>query len=151
MVDFLKDKPTTEIVKRLEGGFSPVIDGQYLTEEPMTSLKAGRFQKVPIVLGFTKHEGTGFVFDIAQNTQVGDYETAVKVVNETVKVRFFRGNPNADAIVDAILNEYNIKEMVGNPDKLTEALVDMYGDLFFVMPAFAMADLHSSRFFVLQG
>jgi len=43
--------------------FSPVIEGhgdgdEFLTEDPMTILKEGRFNKVPMIMGVNTGDGT---------------------------------------------------------------------------------------------
>ena len=46
---------------------------------------------------------------------------------------FYRGHPAADSIIRALCEEY-LDEAGADTVKLTQALVEMYGDLLFVAP-----------------
>ena len=59
---------------------------------------------------------------------------------------FYRGHPAADAIIRALCEEY-LDEADGETIKLTQALVEMYGDLLFVAPTIPHAVAHSSSSF----
>ncbi|GAA0230917.1 carboxylesterase/lipase family protein [Actinomadura nitritigenes] len=41
-------------------GWEPVIDGSVVTEDPASAIKAGRYQKVPLIVGSNKDEGRLF-------------------------------------------------------------------------------------------
>ena len=131
---------------RLEEGFNPTIDGTYLTESPQRSLDAGKFHNIDMMLGFNTHEGIGFIQEMARSKTVKSYDVALRIVEDTIKVRFFRGNPNGTAIVSAILDEYKVKEKRDKAEELMETLVDMYGDVLFALPSVRLANIHSGGY-----
>ena len=58
---------------------------------------------------------------------------------------FYRGHPAADSIIRALCEEY-LDEAGSDTVKLTQALVEMYGDLLFVAPTIQKVSLHSSKY-----
>ena len=58
---------------------------------------------------------------------------------------FYRGHPAADSIIRALCEEY-LDEAGSDTIKLTQALVEMYGDLLFVAPTIQNASYHSSEY-----
>ena len=67
------------------------------------------------------------------------------MLDRIVKVSFFRGNPNADAIIAAILDYYLAGVADDDKQGITAAMVDMYGDMLFVGSTFSMADQLSGK------
>ena len=59
---------------------------------------------------------------------------------------FYRGHPAADSIIRALCEEY-LDDAGSDTIKLTQALVEMYGDLLFVAPTIPHAVAHSSSSF----
>ena len=57
---------------------------------------------------------------------------------------FYRGHPAGDSIVRALCKEY--LDCAGDDvTQLTNALVEMYGDLLFVAPTIQKTLFHSSK------
>ena len=66
---------------------------------------------------------------------------------------FYRRHPAADSIIRALCEEY-LDEAGNDTVKLTQALVEMYGDLLFVAPTIQNVSYHSSKYLtsiVLNG
>ena len=60
---------------------------------------------------------------------------------------FYRGHPAADSIIRALCEEY-LDEAGSDTVKLTQALVEMYGDLLFVAPTIQNVSYHSSEYLI---
>eukprot|EP00456_Euglypha_rotunda_P044865 TRINITY_DN3546_c0_g1_i6.p1 TRINITY_DN3546_c0_g1~~TRINITY_DN3546_c0_g1_i6.p1 ORF type:complete len:337 (+),score=65.01 TRINITY_DN3546_c0_g1_i6:442-1452(+) len=59
----------------------PVIDGHYVTDQPITNFYAGKYQKTkPLIMGTVLEEGYLFVWEIfpTSNATYGEYEASVK-------------------------------------------------------------------------
>ena len=44
------------------GAWQPVVDGELLADQPLRLLQAGKFHRVPIVMGTNSNEGTSFAY-----------------------------------------------------------------------------------------
>ena len=98
-----------------------------------------------LLLGFNKDEGAQFVFMLAQALSVSRTEDAHGIIETVIKKIFFRGSPAGDRIVRAVMERY-FRDVDGmSPDRLTQALSDMYGDVLFIAPAVNVANRHSGN------
>jgi para-nitrobenzyl esterase len=59
------------------GPFGPVVDGEFLTDQPRTLYKGGKIAKVPYLLGSNMDEGTLFEIGMTPVTDQGGLTTAL--------------------------------------------------------------------------
>ncbi|GLF96881.1 carboxylesterase/lipase family protein [Streptomyces yaizuensis] len=57
----MRSRPAAEVLSAMGQTGSPAYGGELLPEHPSDALRAGRFLKVPVLLGTTRDEGRGFV------------------------------------------------------------------------------------------
>ena len=82
--------------------FSPVVDGVMITEQPFTSLKAGRYDTTKdIIIGVTEHETEIYVRSLFQNP-VNDI-----VMKLGMRAIFWGDETDADGIINGAIELYN--------------------------------------------
>ena len=97
--------------------WGPVVDGAMITGQPSTLLKAGNFNKVPMLLGANQDEGTLFIYAAGSTAMTkAAYESAVKTTYA--------------AKASQILALYP----ASNYKSPAHAFADLLGDLAFVCP-----------------
>jgi para-nitrobenzyl esterase len=118
---------------RFSGGtarwdFNPVVDGTVIPDQPRTLVNAGKFAKVPYVLGSNFEEGRLFLLGAAAVATDADYEAAVE--------RLF------GAAAPTVLKTYPAGDF---PSRL-DALVRIWGDFRLGCPTY-----ESAQRFAKQG
>ncbi|GIZ96565.1 carboxylic ester hydrolase [Tsukamurella sp. TY48] len=63
--------------------FGPVIDGDYLPEDPLAAIAAGRGARVPLIIGTNRDEGT--MFTRSGDLAKPDEETMARAIESTVE------------------------------------------------------------------
>lgn len=128
----LRSRPAEQIVAALvppEGsdesaeGFSPILDGHLLVENPFTVVEEGRAHGVPLVIGVNSDEGSFYGFQ-ERGMTVDDYEARL--------AEFF---PTLDHV---IIREYPADNYL----EPWRALADVWGDAVIVCPSRRLARQH---------
>ena len=129
--------------------WSPVVDKHFLPDAPEAIRKKGDFHKVPYLAGFTTHEGSMFLNDTVRQYVVGpsvdqgiDSGTFVKVLAAYGK-RHTDNEKNAALVADALRFEYTPWPETSDPSDLRQAVIDVDGDMKFVVPTIEAMSAHS--------
>ena len=141
LVNCLKSKTTREIILKQELVAStnlltsPVVDGNFLAELPSKQVAKNTLPKshVPLMVGFTKDEGTYFAGD-PRSCSKQSYE-------QTVKVLLKRSFGNENKILETtVIHEYT-RYLAGNLAlKWFDSTSDIYGDSVFNVDTINFAD-----------
>lgn len=108
--------------------WSPVVDKKVIPGDPRALLKAGTYQKVPVLLGTNQDEGTLFLFlTFSTKMTESEYKTIVSAL--------------VPGKQSEILSRYPVKNYTATAMFSAPALAfaDMLADLAFTCPARAMA------------
>ncbi|XP_049937714.1 acetylcholinesterase-like [Schistocerca serialis cubense] len=126
--------PPEELIRLVAVAWGPVIDGTVIQEYPISSLKAGRFSRMPILVGYTSGDGMigaqgkGYLSSEAAVQQLD--ENFVEAAAPLVRL------PTADQRQDAALR---IRDFYFGNESITlqeaQAIVDMLTDFGFVEPS----------------
>ncbi|XP_077204619.1 cholinesterase [Paroedura picta] len=116
----------------LELYFTPVVDGDFLTEMPETLLKNGDFKQTQVLMGVNKDEGAillaygapGFSKDNSSLINDADFRAGLKLC-------FPETN---DISLESIHFHYTDWEDEQNPFNYRDALDDVLGDYNFICP-----------------
>src|SRR6185437_594784 len=83
----LRDKSAEEIVAAVPGNFSvlprlygPNIDGVVFREQPISAIRARRYQPIPVIIGNTSGETLGWADTAGKVTDEASYEAAIDKV-----------------------------------------------------------------------
>ena len=140
---FLQSKPAKEIIEGLGVGFSPVLDGTYLSVDPERALCTNQWPPVDLLLGFTANEGYQFIKDLTRQRKTVGPETMQALIDFIFRRAFYRGVPRVEDIIKVVYESYfkDIDKVDG--ETLTKTLCEMYGDLLFMAPSILVAAIHS--------
>ncbi|EDO47241.1 predicted protein, partial [Nematostella vectensis] len=145
MVECLKDKNFTQIVEatnkiKYTGGahISPVIDGNFLPDSPITLLREGKFNDVNVMIGTTDDDGTVMIpekmpFNISDGMPREFFLNAVKATYQT---------PASPA---AVTFQYTDWTNITDPYRNRRMYVDMMTDAMFTAPAVLSASAFLAR------
>lgn len=61
LAKFLRKQPKQNIVKALSVVALPVFDGTLIVNDPRSLYQSGKFDPIPIIIGFTANEGESFI------------------------------------------------------------------------------------------
>ena len=122
MIDCLKNKPVDEMVTKLNQRqelkglyFLPVYGDTLMPVRPVEALKSGKFNKVDILFGTTKDEGSDFVVSFASILSPKNTHPNLTLSKTKDFIReFVSSEPEIDKIVEFYtknLNESNIDGM----------------------------------------
>lgn len=109
------------------GQFSPHIDGVVLPEAPRAAIRAGRFHKVPVLLGNNADEGTLFIalaFELQRGTPMTEAEFQAMVKGNA-------GDSGIAALASSIVLDAYRPSRYGSPNLSAAALL---GDSLFACP-----------------
>ncbi|XP_078058761.1 cholinesterase-like [Mustelus asterias] len=148
LVSCLRGKHPQEIVEKSLGiltdnllsgcVFTPVIDGDFLTDQPEELIQMGNFKQLQILAGVNKHEGSYFLLYEAPGFKK---DTDSLITREEflqgVKMSF----PEAGDIgLEAIVLQYTDWTDENNATKNRDALIDVAGDCNFICPLMDFAN-----------
>ncbi|KAG8252389.1 hypothetical protein J6590_057810 [Homalodisca vitripennis] len=135
--DFLTEVLINEgrAVRGNNGGNHAIIEKpgplSYLVEDPRLSFQDGRFLKVPMMIGVTKHEGSFFLgnihdFILERNNATNNTDY---LVNDFLKatLQFSGIDDTTGAITDVFQDKYFRVEEIGNFTAMVPGLVDICG------------------------
>ncbi|XP_054284421.1 glutactin-like [Macrosteles quadrilineatus] len=135
--DFLTEVLINEgrAVRGNNGGNHAVVEKpgktSFLVEDPRVSFQDGRFVKVPMMVGVTKHEGSFFLgnihdFILERNNATNNTDY---LINDFLKatLQFSGIDDTTGAITDVFLDKYFKIEEIGNFTAMVPGLVDICG------------------------
>ena len=134
--------------------FVPVIDGVFLVEHPLISLREGRFKRCPILLGSNRNEGAFFnVYEMLDHVNLNRQLLPRKFFLHTVDSLFFHypqwsetqsDNPRT-LVLDSIAFQYSDWHHINDTYKNFEALDQATGDAYFVCGVNALAHAYAAH------
>ncbi|HKU36522.1 MAG TPA: carboxylesterase family protein [Polyangiales bacterium] len=146
--------PTSELLGSPTGltEFFPNVDGQLLPQQPMSAIALGAFNRVPIVLGTNRNEGTLFValaFDLLNGQPLSAEQypqqlerTAQAVLAQASSQFGSESNPSGSStqlLAAQLEHEYPLRDY----DTPGEALAAVITDGTFACPAYISQQLLS--------
>ncbi|KAG5670711.1 hypothetical protein PVAND_000957 [Polypedilum vanderplanki] len=134
--------PSIEKVFPTTNDTDPEYDQPFLTEHPLKILREGRFNKVPLMLGFNAHEAMLFIRRFKKDkTLLSQYENDfVRLVPLDLNVTGGRFSTEADLVADRIRDFY----LGGRPISMNtvEEMILLLTDLMFVRGMTNTAKIH---------
>ncbi|XP_067245359.1 fatty acyl-CoA hydrolase precursor, medium chain-like [Chanodichthys erythropterus] len=116
--------------------FGATVDGVFLKDLPEDILKSKDFQKVPILVGTTNHE---FGWILLQVFVSGEWVKGMDT--KSVKAILDTANEAGKSGANEIIAEEYLKD-AKTPEDIRDALTEMLGDIFMVMPSITVATYH---------
>ncbi|XP_063236892.1 carboxylesterase 4A-like [Bacillus rossius redtenbacheri] len=120
---------------------------RFLVEQPAVSFAQGRFHRVPLMGGVTKHEGSfilGNIYDIILQTRKLTHDFEYLSRNLTRDTLRFGGIEDATGMVEQVLvQKYFHNGELGYFDKMTPGLVDICGVALLKASTFRMVQENS--------
>ncbi|XP_035694709.1 uncharacterized protein LOC118428684 [Branchiostoma floridae] len=159
----LKEKSAEELLEKqyalqLSAGlyFTPVVDGTFITTDPMKLMKEGEAKTVDYLLGVTNHEFDWLMLPYINQGDVHAGMTQEEFVQgaEALLAYEHTDNPNVDKMVDAIVAEYRHPTTPDDPMAIQHQFSHVHGDYTFVGPTVLVADHHAAaggRVFVYEN
>ena len=142
LVAFMRNQ-SADVIQSLKRS-KPVIDGVFLTDYPHKLYRAGKFNPIPIISGFTSHEGYGAMKRVL-NKRLLMTLTKDNLFNLLTSIIESHFPQDADYISNAVYNQYISPQAEEDMDVLRRDLSTLYSDLFFTAPSMLMAESHSSK------
>ncbi|XP_002741775.1 cholinesterase-like [Saccoglossus kowalevskii] len=120
--------------------FPPVIDGQFITDEPRALVKKAEFEKIPILLGTLQHETGDMTFraGIPGLSANNGFQFKYNKLHDVLTHCF----PTA-ADVSPIIEQY-VKRNNSEPTYFRDLLMDITADYSYVCPSLEFATLYSN-------
>ncbi|MBC2881463.1 carboxylesterase family protein, partial [Campylobacter jejuni] len=114
---------------------STVIDGVVLPKAPEEILAEKSFNTVPYIVGFNKQEFGWIIPMMLQNLLP---EGKMNEETASLLLRRFHSELNiSESMIPAVIEKY--LRGVDDPVKKSELILDMFGDIFFGIPAVLMS------------
>ena len=119
-------------------------DGYYLRENPVVSVKKGKFKKTSILLGGNKDEGSYFlIYGIPklytmkphQSLERGEYLSVVESIARS----------NKHTLQEAIDFEYGVPQKFGTKARYRDILDDVVGDSEFICPVVDFGHIYAKH------
>ncbi|CAL8350983.1 unnamed protein product [Lota lota] len=123
--------------------FLPLVDGDFLPDEPEVLLKTGNFKKTEVLFGLNKNEGSYFLlYGMPGYSLAGESLISRK--------RFIEGIPLAlpgtsHTTKEAAIFQYTNWSDVGDELKNRDAMGDLVGDKYFSCPTLEFARRYSEH------
>eukprot|EP00058_Branchiostoma_floridae_P021518 XP_002607008.1 hypothetical protein BRAFLDRAFT_200636 [Branchiostoma floridae] len=141
----LKEKSSEELLEKVQSlqlkigqvSFSPVVDGTFLTSQPMDLMQAGDVNTADYLLGVNNHEFGWLMlpFAIQGDPLAGISQEDFVRLTKAVASMVYRVS------IDAIVAEYSLES--DDPMAIQYQFSHLYGDLLFVSPTVMVADKHA--------
>ncbi|XP_078692896.1 uncharacterized protein LOC144922739 [Branchiostoma floridae x Branchiostoma belcheri] len=158
----LKEKTPEELLEKFQDlqmklgplYFGAVVDGTFLTSQPMDLMQAGDVNKADYLLGVSNHEFGWLMlpFAIQGDPLAGISQEDFGRLTKTVLSQVYQNNPNIDKMADAVVAMYPAKS--DDPMAIEYEFSHLYGDFLFLGPAVFAADKHadaSARVFFYEN
>ena len=126
----------------------PVIDKNFLMDDPRELRKQGNFSKVPFMAGFTKNEGSFFLRQVNPKLNYTHFNDEIKEAFKIVS-NYNSGIPGTGIvnrlIVDALKFQYTPRPLVDHAPSLIQKLYDIVTDYSFAAPTHAVLSIHTEE------
>ncbi|VDK42790.1 unnamed protein product [Anisakis simplex] len=144
--ELLRDSEWAPVMEFVDFPWVPVIDGDFLIEQPSSSLKQGGFKRAPLLAGSNLDESIYFiVYQLADVFPPKDFFTKKDFVKSrdvwlrSVTNLLPRHMIKSSVILSAIVHEYEPGDLPVTPSDWLNALDKMLGDLQFTCSVNEMA------------
>jgi len=164
MMDFIRKQPADVLIKFFPEGLMPTADGILFTDTAENMIQSPVLNRdIDVMLGINEHEGAMYVlnymaiFEARMNPgtkaqrpsprhlRVPSKDLAMQMVAFSLKMLFYRGWPNIDAIVDAACRVY-LGNIPDEEEPVTKALVEFMSHVMFIMPTVRAASHYGGTF-----
>ncbi|KAK6982894.1 cholinesterase 1-like isoform X1 [Biomphalaria glabrata] len=122
----------------LDVAFGPVIDGNFLTDNPVSIIKRGEAKKTRVILGVNKNEG--YYFEVYAHKDIFDPLNKNGTISETDYQTILTYLFNNDT---AVIQEVKQKYPVDSNNSFSTNIDSITGDMFFKCPVVDFAELYS--------
>ncbi len=114
----LRAKSVSDILTAFDkgGSFGPIVDGDFIPDQPRTLYDRGEIARVPYLLGSNSDEGTFFV--LGQASTVKDQAGLMAAL-----IQLFSSDG-----ASIITQQYPVEEFAGTPNPYLAVLARIYGD-----------------------
>ncbi|XP_078377734.1 neuroligin-4, X-linked-like [Oculina patagonica] len=130
--------------------WSPVVDNNFIYDNPQNARKEEKFEKVSLLLGFNSHKGASSLELMMKNTfgltasakngvRSHQFKTLLKKFSEAR-----HAGKTADLVADALEFQYTPWRDQDNVYALRDKLIGLIGDYFYVVPTHEIATIHSN-------
>lgn len=122
----------------IDVAFGPVIDGNFLTDNPVSIIKRGEAKKTRVILGVNKNEG--YYFEVYAHKDIFDPLNKNGTISETDYQTILNYLFNNDT---AVIQEVKQKYPVDSNNSFSTNIDSITGDMFFKCPVVDFAELYS--------
>ncbi|XP_078676528.1 cocaine esterase-like [Branchiostoma floridae x Branchiostoma belcheri] len=118
--------------------WTPVIDGDFLPDDPVRLLERGSVPDRQLLLGFNQDEGAYLMMEGLPGYYINNRAT----YNYYMNASLFHAFPtNTEAVVEAVALEYGSWNET-SADSLQQTFTTMYGDFAYIASTMQMANLY---------
>ncbi len=143
---YLESIPSEEIVNKLGFmSFRPIIDGRFIRDSAVNLYKSRTVNTVDFLMGCNSHEGALFTLGPLRPKGFGNLEEARDLVRWMVELYFWDSVKDKDSLASALVDEYLLSRNTQDFSAVEKGMVELVGDIMFVIPMIHIADLHSGR------
>lgn len=143
LIECLRSKDASDISYYYEKFPAPVVDNYFLTDTPENLRKKKLFHNVPVIIGFTKHEGSHNIQALNLVEPLNDNTFRAGIERSLQELIGIQGPMVAQRMADALEFQYYPWYNIGNAASLMKGLVKMLTDYYIIAPSFKAADFHA--------
>lgn len=145
MVECLRSKDIADMIYYYKEFPGPVVDKYFLPDTPENLRKQGKAKSVPIIMGFTKHDGSHMLSPLKLTSPLNN-EAFRKGIERTLQIHVEMENHlHASQMADALEFQYYPWHKRGDPNALKSSVIKLLTDYFIIAPTFKAADFHSKH------
>ncbi|XP_078595940.1 carboxylesterase 4A-like isoform X1 [Branchiostoma floridae x Branchiostoma japonicum] len=120
--------------------WTPVIDGEFLPDDPVRLLERGSVPDRQLLLGFNEDEGAYLMYEGLPGYYIRNRETYNYYMNASL---FHIFPTNTEAVVEAVALEYGSwNETSTATEAFQQTFTTMYGDFAYIASTMQMANLY---------
>ncbi|XP_019623070.1 PREDICTED: carboxylesterase 5A-like [Branchiostoma belcheri] len=126
--------------------WTPVVDGDFIPEDPLHILQSGALENRDVLLGSNDDEG-GYLYEDPRFLAVDNVEAVKSLVQGLLPGFFTEVNQTwriCGDVLEALTYDYDMWNEE-DPASLRRSLIDLYGDFTYVANTVQKADLYSKR------
>lgn len=145
MVECLQNKDIADMIYYYEEFPGPVVDKYYLPDTPENLRKQGKAKNVPVIMGFTKHDGSHMFSPLKLDSPLNNAAFR-KGCERTLQIHVSIDNhQHAREMADALEFQYYPWHKRADPNALRSSLIKLLTDYFITAPTFKAADFHTKH------
>lgn len=145
LIECLRSKDASDISFYYEQFPAPVVDNYFLTDTPENLRKKKLFHDVPVIIGFTKHEGFHNIKALKLVLPLNDDTFRMGIERSVQELIGIQSPMVAHRMADALEFQYYPWYNTGNAASLEKGLVKLLTDYYIIAPSFKAADFHSKH------